>query len=47
MHREAEHHDLHFETPKHRPREVEYEVDAQGHVHMFEEEPQYAYSFLQ
>ena len=40
-------HDLHFEPPQHHPREVEYEIDEYGHVHEYEETPQYYHSYLQ
>ena len=40
--------EMHFSSPLEHPREVEYEVDSAGHVHMYEETPEeYATAFLQ
>ncbi len=49
-----EHHDAHetahvkhHEIPEHHSREVEYVVDASGHVHQYEETPKYKTEFTQ
>ena len=39
--------DQHYVPSTQRTREVEYEVDEEGHVHMYEETPEYHTSFLQ
>jgi len=39
--------DAHYAPSSRHSREVEYEVDEHGHVHMYEAEPEYQTSFLQ
>ena len=39
-------HEMHFSSPEYHPREVEYEVDGLGHVHMYEETPEFPVAFL-
>lgn len=43
----SEDHEFGYETPKLHSREVEYEIDPAGHVHMFEERPDFNTTFTQ
>ena len=38
--------DMHFAPRQYHDREVEYEVDSAGHVHMYEAEPEYTKAAL-
>lgn len=37
--KQPDEHSMHFEPPQYHNREVTYEVDEQGHVHLYEETP--------
>ena len=43
----GEHHDFSYQSPTKHSREVEYELDPAGHVHMFEERPDFVSTFTQ